>query len=51
MILDNRVLERDYGRAFLEALPPASRYLGPAEGMGERIEEWVAGLSGSPRPR
>jgi len=51
VILDNRVLERDYGRAFLEALPPASRYLGPAEGVGERIEEWVAGLSGSPRPR
>ena len=51
VILDNRVLERDYGRAFLEALPPASRYLGPAEGIGERIEEWVGGLSGSPRPR
>jgi len=42
VILDNRVLERDYGRAFLEALPPASRYLGPASGMGERIEEWVS---------
>ena len=42
VILDNRVLERDYGRAFLEALPPASRYLGPAAGMGERIEAWVA---------
>ncbi|HXM54294.1 MAG TPA: helicase C-terminal domain-containing protein [Candidatus Dormibacteraeota bacterium] len=45
VILDNRVLERDYGRAFLEALPPASRYLGPAEGMGETIEQWVAPLS------
>jgi len=50
VILDNRILERDYGRAFLQALPPASRYLGPAEQMGERIEEWVtAGLNGSPR--
>jgi Rad3-related DNA helicase len=48
VILDNRVLERDYGRAFLEALPPASRYLGPASGMGERIEEWV-GVSDSRR--
>jgi Rad3-related DNA helicase len=43
VILDNRVLERDYGRAFLEALPPASRYLGLAEGMGATIEDWVAG--------
>jgi predicted DnaQ family exonuclease/DinG family helicase len=42
VILDNRVLERDYGQAFLEALPPASRYLGPAAEVGERIEEWVA---------
>jgi predicted DnaQ family exonuclease/DinG family helicase len=49
VILDNRVLERDYGRAFLEALPPASRYLGPASGMGGRIEEWVSGVSGSRR--
>jgi DNA polymerase-3 subunit epsilon/ATP-dependent DNA helicase DinG len=41
VILDSRVLERDYGRAFLEALPPASRSLGPAEEVGQRIEEWV----------
>ena len=41
VILDNRVLERDYGRAFLEALPPASRYLGPAEAVGDTIERWV----------
>jgi len=51
VILDNRVLERDYGRAFLEALPPASRYLGPAAGMGERIEEWVGSATDSLRPR
>ena len=52
VILDNRVLERDYGRAFLEALPPASRYLGPAAEMGDRIEEWVApaGLAGPGSP-
>jgi DNA polymerase-3 subunit epsilon/ATP-dependent DNA helicase DinG len=41
VILDNRVLERDYGRAFLEALPPASRFLGPAEEVGEAIDRWV----------
>jgi DNA polymerase-3 subunit epsilon/ATP-dependent DNA helicase DinG len=41
VILDNRVLERDYGRAFLEALPPASRFLGEGELVGEQIEAWV----------
>jgi Rad3-related DNA helicase len=42
VILDNRVLERDYGQAFLEALPPASRFLGPVAETGARIEGWVA---------
>jgi len=42
VILDNRILERDYGRAFLEALPPASRYLGPAQRIGRKIEEWLS---------
>jgi Rad3-related DNA helicase len=42
VILDRRILERDYGRAFLEALPPASRYIGPAAEIGERIEGWLA---------
>lgn len=46
VILDNRISSRDYGRAFLEVLPPASQYRGPLERTGERIEEWVAG----PRP-
>jgi Rad3-related DNA helicase/DNA polymerase III epsilon subunit-like protein len=45
VILDSRVLERDYGSAFLEALPPASRYLGPTASMGQTIEEWVAGVA------
>jgi Rad3-related DNA helicase/DNA polymerase III epsilon subunit-like protein len=48
VILDNRVLERDYGRAFLDALPPASRYLGPAGAIGETIEGWIASRSVSP---
>lgn len=42
VILDNRIIERDYGRAFLEALPPASRYLGPVHRIGRRIEQWLA---------
>jgi DNA polymerase-3 subunit epsilon len=47
VILDNRVLERDYGRAFLEALPPASRFLGEGELVGEQIEAWVGSDSGA----
>jgi predicted DnaQ family exonuclease/DinG family helicase len=43
VILDSRILGRDYGRAFLEALPPASRYQGPLANVGERVEAWVAG--------
>ncbi|MBJ7601053.1 MAG: hypothetical protein DLM67_17295 [Candidatus Nephthysia bennettiae] len=47
VILDARIVGRDYGRAFLEALPPASRYQGPLARVGERVEAWVAGR-GSP---
>src|SRR5581483_1594585 len=41
VILDGRILRRDYGRAFLEALPPASRFLGPAAQVGRRVERWL----------
>jgi hypothetical protein len=40
-ILDNRILGRDYGRAFLEILPPASRYVGPAVEVAGRIGAWL----------
>jgi DNA polymerase-3 subunit epsilon/ATP-dependent DNA helicase DinG len=43
VILDNRISSRDYGRAFLAVLPPASKFSGPIESVGERVEEWVAG--------
>lgn len=48
VIMDSRISRRDYGRAFLEALPPASRYQGSVEGVGQEVERWVAQLS---RPR
>jgi predicted DnaQ family exonuclease/DinG family helicase len=48
VILDARIVGRDYGRAFLEALPPASRYQGPLAHVGERVDAWVAG-TGSAR--
>lgn len=42
VILDGRILAREYGRAFLDALPPASRFLGPGREVGGRVEEWLA---------
>ncbi|HEX6548550.1 MAG TPA: helicase C-terminal domain-containing protein [Candidatus Dormibacteraeota bacterium] len=42
VILDSRISSRDYGQAFLEVLPPASRYRGPVSGIGRRVEEWLA---------
>ncbi|MGH7882743.1 MAG: helicase C-terminal domain-containing protein [Candidatus Dormibacteraceae bacterium] len=42
VILDGRILGRGYGRTFLEALPPASRSIGPAVQIGAEIERWMA---------
>jgi predicted DnaQ family exonuclease/DinG family helicase len=47
VLLDGRVLARDYGRAFLEGLPPARRLLGPASEVGQNIEEWLARPTGA----
>jgi Rad3-related DNA helicase/DNA polymerase III epsilon subunit-like protein len=41
VILDNRILGRDYGKAFLDVLPPASRFVGPADEIAERVGEWL----------
>jgi DNA polymerase-3 subunit epsilon/ATP-dependent DNA helicase DinG len=41
VILDGRISSRDYGRAFLEVLPPAAQYRGPVERVGQRIEAWL----------
>jgi len=49
VILDARIVGRDYGRAFLQALPPASRYQGPLARVGERVEAWVTAGSSFPR--
>ena len=42
VILDSRILGRDYGKAFLDVLPPASRFVGPATKIGERVGDWLA---------
>jgi predicted DnaQ family exonuclease/DinG family helicase len=41
IILDNRILGRDYGKAFLEVLPPASRFIGPADEIAGRVGDWL----------
>lgn len=43
VILDNRILGRDYGRTFLQVLPPASRYVGPGAQVAGRVGEWLEG--------
>jgi ATP-dependent DNA helicase DinG len=41
VILDNRILGRDYGKAFLDVLPPASRFVGPADEIADQVGEWL----------
>jgi predicted DnaQ family exonuclease/DinG family helicase len=46
VILDNRILGKDYGKAFLDVLPPASRFVGPAAEIAAQVGGWLgAGLS------
>ena len=44
VILDNRILGRDYGRTFLQVLPPASRFVGPGEEVADRVGAWLEGV-------
>jgi Rad3-related DNA helicase len=41
VILDHRILGRDYGKAFLEILPPASRFVGPADEIASHVGAWL----------
>ena len=41
VILDNRILGRDYGKAFLDVLPPASRFVGPAAEIADKVGDWL----------
>jgi DNA polymerase-3 subunit epsilon/ATP-dependent DNA helicase DinG len=41
VILDNRILGRDYGKAFLDVLPPASRFVGPADEIADQVGRWL----------
>jgi predicted DnaQ family exonuclease/DinG family helicase len=44
VILDNRILGRDYGKAFLNVLPPASRYVGPGAAVADQVGAWLDGV-------
>ena len=44
VILDSRILGRDYGRTFLDVLPPAARYVGPGGEVAERVGAWLEGV-------
>ena len=41
VILDHRILGRDYGKAFLEILPPASRFIGRADEIAAHVGAWL----------
>jgi len=41
VILDHRILGRDYGKAFLEILPPASRFVGRADEIADHVGAWL----------
>jgi predicted DnaQ family exonuclease/DinG family helicase len=41
VILDNRILGKDYGKAFLDVLPPASRFVGPAAEIADQVGDWL----------
>jgi ATP-dependent DNA helicase DinG len=41
ILLDNRILGRDYGKTFLDVLPPASRFVGPAGEIADRVGAWL----------
>jgi Rad3-related DNA helicase len=44
VILDNRILGRDYGKTFLQVLPPASRFVGPGGEVAGRVGAWLEGV-------
>jgi DNA polymerase-3 subunit epsilon/ATP-dependent DNA helicase DinG len=40
-IFDRRVLSKQYGRAFVESLPPCTVQVGPLRGLAEAAESWL----------
>jgi Rad3-related DNA helicase/DNA polymerase III epsilon subunit-like protein len=48
VILDNRILGRDYGKAFLDVLPPASRFVGPSAEIAGQVGDWLEAKTSFP---
>ncbi|HEX6971383.1 MAG TPA: helicase C-terminal domain-containing protein, partial [Limnochordia bacterium] len=42
VICDRRIVERDYGRVFLESLPKATMARGPAAAVTAEVIRWAA---------
>ncbi len=43
VVLDKRVLTKNYGRAFIESLPPVSKYQGPLKELPAFAAKWLDG--------
>ncbi|GAC1658781.1 MAG: helicase C-terminal domain-containing protein [Candidatus Dormibacteraceae bacterium] len=48
VILDNRISNRDYGRAFLAVLPRGAMFNGPVTEVGAQVERWLGTPAGRP---
>jgi Rad3-related DNA helicase len=42
VVLDQRIANRAYGRAFIDALPRAEAFLGPSEELPHAVSRWLA---------
>ena len=41
VVLDKRVISKNYGQAFLNALPNPTSRRGPLNGLGRAVTEWL----------
>jgi len=52
VILDKRVLTKNYGRLFLESLPKCAKQQGPLKELGKRAAGWIDGkINGNGDPK
>lgn len=43
VVLDKRVLTKNYGRLFIESLPPVSKYQGSLKDLPQFAAKWIDG--------
>jgi DNA polymerase-3 subunit epsilon/ATP-dependent DNA helicase DinG len=46
VVLDRRLVTRQYGHAFVRSLPPCTVRQGPSARIGAEVEDWLSGCSG-----